>query len=100
MRLAELGAKGEAPYGRFANGRGGRARGVPFVTAPASASPGREKVTILVACEKQQVIMDGDGNAMKELMVGAFADSEKDQGCLGVVESFLQPKPPEDLVRK
>lgn len=48
MRLEELGAKGEAPYGRFANGRGGRARGVPFVTAPASASPGREKVTILM----------------------------------------------------
>lgn len=47
VRLDELGANGDVPYGRFANGRGGRARGVPFVAAPASLSPGREKVTIL-----------------------------------------------------
>lgn len=54
MRLEELGAKGEAPYGRFANGKGGRARGVPFVTAPASASPGREKVTILLRVKNKK----------------------------------------------
>lgn len=29
-------------------------------------------------------------------MVGALVDSEKDQGCVVVVESFLQPKPLED----
>jgi hypothetical protein len=46
-RLAEPGPKGDdAAKARFAKGRGGRDRGVPWLAASATSSPGMEKVTI------------------------------------------------------